>query len=48
MQEIWDNVSVCKSIMVVVRALAFWECRLYEASDLLLSDYLDEKSDTVK
>ena len=31
-----------------IRSLRFRECGLYEASDLLLGDHLNEKSDTVK
>jgi len=44
MQEIWDEVSENKSIGI--RSLRFRECGLYEASDLLLSDHLNEKSDS--
>ena len=53
MQEIWDEVSENKSIhgrlwSFGIRSLRFRECGLYEASDLLLGDHLNEKSDTVK
>ena len=53
MQEIWDQVSESKSVhsrlwSFGVRSLHSRECGLYEASDLLLGDYLTEKSDTVK
>ena len=53
MQEIWEEVSESKSIYsrlwsFGIRSLRFRECGLYEASDLLLGDHLNEKSDTVK
>ena len=53
MQEIWEEVSENKSIYgrlwsFGVRSLRFRECGLYEASDLLLGDHLNEKSVTVK
>ena len=53
MQEIWQEVSENKSVYsglwsFGVRSLRFRECGLYEASDLLLGDHLNEKSDTVK
>ena len=53
MQEIWQEVSENKSVYsrlwsFGVRSLRFQECGLYEASDLLLGDHLNEKSDTVK
>ena len=53
MQEIWDQVSESKSVYsrlwsFGVRSLRSRECGLYKASDLLLSDHLTEKSDTVK
>ena len=53
MQEIWDEVSENKSIYGClwsfgIRSLCFRECGLYEASNLLLGDHLNEKSDTVK
>ena len=52
-QEIWEEVSESKSIYsrlwsFGIRSLRFRECGLYEASDLLLGDHLNEKSDTVK
>jgi len=52
MQEIWQEVSENKSVdsrfwSYGIRSLRFRECGLYEASDLLLSDQLTEKSDTV-
>ena len=44
MQEIWQEVGENKAM-----PLELWfECSLYEASDLLLGDHLSEKSDTVK
>ena len=53
MQEIWEEVSESKSIhsrlwSFGIRSLRFRECGLYEASDLLLGDHLNEKLDTVK
>ena len=53
MQEIWEEVSESKSIYgrlwsFGIRSLRFQECGLYGASDLLLGDHLNEKSDTVK
>ena len=53
MQEIWQEVSDNKSIHswlwnFGVRSLRSRECGLYEASNLLLGDYLTEKSTTVK
>ena len=53
MQEIWQEVSENKSVYsrlwsFGVRSLRFRECGLYEASDLLLGDHLNEKSGTVK
>ena len=47
MQEIWDEVSG-RLWSFGIRSLHFRECGLYEASDLLLGDHLNEKSDTVK
>ena len=49
MQEIWQEVSENKSVYSFlwsfgVRSLRFRECGLYEASDLLLGDHLNEKS----
>ena len=51
--QIWDEVSENKSIdgrlwSFGIRSLRFRECGLYEASDLLIGDHLNEKSDTVK
>ena len=53
MQEIWQEVSENKSVYsrlwsFSVQSLRFRECGLYEASDLLLGDHLNEKSDNVK
>ena len=53
MQEICEEVSESKSIYgrlwsFGIRSLRFRECGLYEDSNLLLGDYLNEKSDTVK
>ena len=53
MQEICDEDNENKSIYgrlwsFGIRSLRFQECGLYEASDLLLGDHLNEKSDTVK
>ena len=47
MQEIWQEVSKNKSVYshlwrFGVRSLRFRECGLYEASDLLLGDHLNE------
>ena len=53
MEEIWQEVSDRKSIYsrlfsFGVRSLPFREFDLYEASDILLEDHLNEKSNTVK
>ena len=53
MQEVWQEVSENKSVYsrlwsFGVRSLRSRECGLYEASDLLLGDHLNEKSDNVK
>ena len=52
MQEIWqvsENKSVYSRLWSFgIRSLRFRECGLYEASDLLLGDHLNEKSDNVK
>ena len=53
MQEVWQEVSENKSVYSClwsfgVRSLHFRDCGLYEASDLLLADHLNERSDNVK
>ena len=48
-QEVSENKSVYSRLWSFgVRSLRFRECGLYEASDLLLGDHLNEKSDNVK
>ena len=53
MSEVWQEVSESKTIYgrlwsFDLRMLRSRECGLYEASDLLLSDHLFEKSDAVR
>ena len=52
MREIWQEVSdksvYSRLLSFGIRSLRFRGCGLYEASDLLLSEHLTEKSDTVK
>ena len=53
MQDIWNDISCDKNIYNClwnfgVRSLCSRECGLYEASDLLLGDYVYDKSDTAK
>ena len=53
MQELWDDISEQGSLYKKlwsfgVRSLRSRECGLYEAADILLGDYLSEKSDTVQ
>ena len=53
MHEIWDEVSSKETLYSKlwsfgVRSLRSQECGLYEASDILLSDHLCEKSQTVQ
>ena len=53
MQDIWQEISEKESLYkrlwsFGVRSLCSRECGLYEAADILLGDYLCEKSDTVQ
>ena len=53
MHELWDDISTKETFYSKlwsfgVRSLRSRECGLYEASDILLSDHLCEKSQTVQ
>ena len=53
MHELWDDISTKETLYSKlwsfgVRSLRSRECGLYEASDILLSDHLCEKSQTVQ